>query len=323
MLNAPLQTRLVFGDAPDGAPIASVLAKATYLLTPSGLVAPTSDDQIVPLWEHPVLEQGVNPLQSPLLHASDLVAYQPYCNVVVHGEACAPQGKRARFFDMGISVGPYMKKLRIFGKRFVDSSNGKIRFSDPEPFDRVPLKSDLAFGGRDHLSRPGQVVTHPKNPFGKGFWMDPEPTSIHGTELPCLEDPNRLLNPQQFFLHDLENIEDFPQPAFLGEPPVAHPETLGFVIPYVRSGETVTLAYMDAECPQYSFSLPNMTPKLQMDFGDCRCQVEAFLQKIEIDKSQGFITLLWRGSSYCAPPEQLIACPRMDVFADFGESEDE
>lgn len=317
MLQSPLQSRLTFGDAPDGAPIASVLAKATYLLTPNGLVVPDNAEQSIPLWENLVLEQGADPLLSPVLHTSDLVAYQPYCKVVVHGHACAPTGKRARFFDMGISVGNYARRIRVLGKRFIDSSKGSIHFSEPEAFERIPFSLALAYGGKDSVTNPEEIAIYPYNPFGKGFWLNPDPTSIHGAELPCLEDPSRLLEPGNLFLRNLDLTDEIPRPAHLGECPAVRSEIPGFVVPYVQGNEIITLAYMDHDHPQYKIPLPNMEPRLGLDFGEGMTWLEPQLQKIEIDKDKDTITLLWRGSSYCAPLEDLVDCPRMEVVADW------
>jgi len=318
-LNSPLQTRLAFGNAPNGAPLVSVLAKATFMLGQGYLRVPNSEDEVVPFWEHVQLEQGVNPLASAVRHESDLVAFEPYCQVVLHGEACAPAGKRAKFFDMGISVGTFIRKIRILGKRFVDASKGNVQFSEPESFERMPLKLALAYGGQDSVTFSGQTIVNPYNPFGKGFWVNPEPTAIHGSELPCLENPGQLLDPSSLFIKRPDNIEQAPRPAHLGALPRVRTELPGFLIPYIRGNETITLAFMDSEHPQYSFALPNVIPILRLDFGEGPTTLDVQVQKIEIDKMNGTLTLLWRGSSYCAEPEALVENLKMEVIAEMRE----
>lgn len=165
-------TKMIPGTAPDGAPILSVLAKATYRISLEGL-EPLPEEERLPLFDSDKLYGSQNPALDPIEHESDLVAYKPMTDIIVHGEACAPTGKRARFFDMGISVRGCVRKLRIFGPRHLDCSNGKIRFSEPEPFERMPLHFGLAYGGVDRWSHPEEVYTYPRNPVGKGFLVSP------------------------------------------------------------------------------------------------------------------------------------------------------
>ena len=131
-------TRLVPGHAPDGGHILSVLAKKTYSILPGEIAvedldAPNDWVEVDQYW-------GAN---NPTLDAtkleSELVAWKPCTDVVVIGEACAPTGKRARFFDAGIKIGNFQKSVRVFGDRKIQLKTFGFDFTEPEPFERMPL----------------------------------------------------------------------------------------------------------------------------------------------------------------------------------------
>lgn len=350
--------RFVPGIAPDGAPILSVLAKASYQITPEGLVALEQPEEI-PFFEQDEYYGKMNPDLDAVKHESDLVAYKPMTDIVIHGEACAPAGKRAKFFDMGVSVAGLIHRIRVTGNRVLDCSNGKIRFSEPESFERMPLHFGLAYGGTDKFSDPEQPYSYPRNPVGKGFLVNPDPTSVHGLELPNLEDPSKLLDPGNLLIQKWDRWMEAPVPRALGYtsrhsyprylmmgqtpdqaletnmaiqagkggdvPPILNHQYFngaptGMRFPYLWGGETILLAYVDPENPQWSFQLPKQRPIVYLDLGRGTQGAETVLHTVEIFPKEKKLTMVWRGSLYYAGLDSLKACADCKFWAESMEA---
>lgn len=122
------------------------------------------------------------PIESSLLRASEAHLEKPSTDVVLMGEAFAPRGKPAPEVDVTLSVGPVKKTVRVFGDRRWTGLLGD-RISSPEPFERVPLVYERAFGGLlavDPITN--EAKRDVRNPAGPG---------LHA--LPNLEDPAALI----------------------------------------------------------------------------------------------------------------------------------
>lgn len=209
------QTRLVPGSAPDGSPILSVLGKQTYTFTPGG-TAEVDDASPFDLIEADSFYGGGNPVTDPVRHEGDLIAWKPMTDVVVHGKAYAPRGKRARFFDAGIAVGNRALAVRVFGDRKIDMTSGSVRFSEPELFEEMPLHAGYAYGGADIWTDPQTRLAYPRNPSGKGFVVAPPMEKLHHMALPNLENPSKPLVPDQFLVKRFDRWKEMPQPVYLG-----------------------------------------------------------------------------------------------------------
>lgn len=207
-------TRLLPGHAPDGGPVVSILAKRTYRFGPGAVAVP--DPGADPTWvETDEYWDTNNPVLDAVKLESELVAWKPCTDVVVVGQAHAPRGKRARFLDCGIQVGAFRKVVRVFGNRKVQLKTMGFDFTEPEPFDSMPLHYGLAYGGR-HKKADGQELQYPRNPVGKGFVVSPEPIDLANLVLPNLENPAQLLLPQDLALKSLERWRAAPEPWALG-----------------------------------------------------------------------------------------------------------
>lgn len=208
-------SRLVPGLAPDGTPILSVLAKRTYRYAPDQEAKYDPVDPL-PFFDADVLEGQGRPGVDAPLQESDLVPWKPRVDVVVHGLAFAPSGKRGLFFDTNVRVGECSATVRVFGDRRADLSSGSLRFTNPEPFETMPIHWGRAFGGVDRCSHPDIELPFPPNPLGKGFVVDPSPEHLHGTALPNLENPQDLLVPERLLVKKYERWPRAPQPSALG-----------------------------------------------------------------------------------------------------------
>lgn len=106
--------------------------------------------------------------------------------VLLAGSACAPLGTRVTQTEVGLKIGAVDKRLRVWGDRkAVRGILPSSRFTDPEPFDEMPLLFSRAFGG-------------PKfsiNPSGKGHQTLRGRLTVAEVELPNIE-PLRSSDPE-------------------------------------------------------------------------------------------------------------------------------
>jgi hypothetical protein len=95
---------------------------------------------------------------------------------------------------VSVTVGQQEKRVMVFGRRYAEwGSDGSIRFTQPEPFEQMPLLYQNAYGGFDGrvpvpeamratyetMARVGQVYDHPGRRLdaGDGSAANQEPPS--------------------------------------------------------------------------------------------------------------------------------------------------
>jgi hypothetical protein len=145
------------------------------------------------------------PGKSSLLYESDLVHTKPTTDVILHGHAYAPAGKRATQVDATMKVETIRKTLRVYGDRYWDRGLINLKMTDPEPFEKMPIIYERAFGGVDQKSdNPKEHAWEPRNPVGTGFAV--EAKHLVGQKVPNIEDPKDLVS----------SWKDRPRPAGFG-----------------------------------------------------------------------------------------------------------
>jgi uncharacterized protein YjbI with pentapeptide repeats len=124
--------------------------------------------------------------------------------VLIAGEARAPEGTKVQAQEIGVAVGPLKKRAMVFGDRHWVTDNDRVRLTPAAPYEAMPLTADRAFGNE----------THPLNPEGKG--CDPEHVLQHFgyASLPNVENPDRLI----------KTPADRPEPLLFG--PLGHEHPL-------------------------------------------------------------------------------------------------
>lgn len=208
------------------------VAKRTY--TFAGGKLRLADEQ-VPVRREPDFEVDENGRMRTLQDDMDLFPPKVATDVIVTGRAYAPGGK-AREATVGVAVGKNARVLRVLGERRAEVSiEGKVRFSEPAPFESVPLSWDLAYGGydayaHDELCPPKRrngrriepsprqegVFAYPRNKVGRGYFIDVDRDRADGELLPQLEDPGDPLTPARFFVPHWKAWLDAPMPGGLG-----------------------------------------------------------------------------------------------------------
>ncbi len=201
---SPVPARVLVTTDPVGAErIGMLVAKATFSLT--GGSQPHLDADVA----EPILDDDV--MATDGLLPGDLVTRRdPSMEVILLGQATAPEGRPVARSTVSLAVGRFRREIAVFGERHWVRRWGRLTISDPDPFTSVPLCWSRAFGGRATvwLDRKATIeVADPINCRGRGF--DPRPLAqglcrhLNAPDgypvvpscrpLPNLEDPRRLI----------------------------------------------------------------------------------------------------------------------------------
>jgi hypothetical protein len=110
------------------------------------------------------------PGRSSLRYDTDLVRSKLRTDVLLHGSAHAPGEKPASHVDVHLSVGPISKHLRVWGDRVWKLSPLGPKPSAPEPFTRLPITYERAYGGSAPPDAPQPLRQEARNPVGVGLF---------------------------------------------------------------------------------------------------------------------------------------------------------
>jgi hypothetical protein len=133
-------------------------------------------------------------------------------------------------------VGALHKVIQVFGERRWKGGVTSPSPSKPEPFLRMPLIYERAYGGVHVVdAERGKVLSEPRNPVGRGFRGKRSASEMAGLPLPNLEDPRSLI----------DSISDTPAPS-----------GFGFVAPSWQPRQSFTGTYDEAWQKQRAPYLP-------------------------------------------------------------------
>ena len=129
---------------------------------------------------------------------------KPYTDVLLRGSAHSTRGP-VRSLPTSLQIAGFRQQVHVWGARAMELGiQGRLRFSAPLPFDVMPLVWGHAYGGRDAhaerrrptpkpFGRPAAEVqgtfAYPRNPVGRGFFLDLDRERLEGAPVPSLEDP--------------------------------------------------------------------------------------------------------------------------------------
>ncbi|AKT42714.1 DUF2169 family type VI secretion system accessory protein [Chondromyces crocatus] len=231
-ITSPSPTTLqISATDPEGRWILSVLTKRTYTIEPSGRCV-LADEQLPLQGDIETHADDTN----LLAHDTDLYPIKPLTDVVVLGRAHAARPQTQ--LDVRVRVGRALKTILVVGdRRCTLSPTGQLVFSDPLPFETMPLRFDRAYGGRDRGAEAlhGNPFTllapyvnggfstdnqspylYPKNPCGRGYLIEATPAAVELVELPNLEDPLDRLSPDRLLVGNDAHWPWMPMPQALG-----------------------------------------------------------------------------------------------------------
>lgn len=231
--------------------------------------------------------------------SAELAPIQARAGVTLAGHAVAPApgARRAEVsFRFGHEDNAFHRRAVVFGDRRWErpSGRGLPRISEPEPFDRIPLTYERAFGGPDH----------PENPVGRGFNLLIPPGG--SAPLPNLEDPD----------HPIRNLASAPQPACFaplpnpGDKSAPPSQQLAFLRgdePFAIAGVLPGGAVMEGSLPGVRVrAFARRTPEAGGAFEEVALQLDT----AAFDTDARTVTLVFRGRLEVtdeAAPERSVA----------------
>lgn len=304
---------LAVADA-EGRPVLALVVQATFALFPdlAGRAPP-----LAPL-QRPIALAGEHtgePGRSSLRREPETAWFKPGTDLVLLGHAQAPGGEPVTQLDAGLRVGATQKIVRVFGDRAWTDTGAGLSVSGPQPFQRLPLVWERAFGGVDAAD--AQRRCEPRNPVGCGF-VAPGSRLAGPQRMPNLEDPAA----------PLRQPGDCPPPAGFGfiaphwqpraalagtydagwqasraprlpadfQPAFLNAAAPGLVVPGRLRGDEPVIVLNAAAVPRLAFALPGYPPPpLRIDWrkgGHVR--LDAQLDTVVIDTDAMQLLLTWR-----------------------------
>lgn len=260
------KTEQLFVGEEAGIRMGALLVKRTYK-PEGGKLVPAEEQNPVCLLDVPYAELRP-PRVSPLFAADESFAFKRATDVVVQASAYAYAPKTTKT-TVGLRFGSISREIVVYGDRVGEyDKTGKPRFSEPEPFESIPVRWDHAFGGFDvhawkRRGLPGLDAIRPKpewdlgtatpyhyprNPCGSGFLIDLDEESFTGLVIPNLEHPFAPLTPSRLAVGDpaswmrgplpacwdFQALDWFPRCAYLGMIP--HYKKEGFAPAEITRG---------------------------------------------------------------------------------------
>lgn len=175
----------VFPD-PEGVETAYAVVKATFRI---GAEGPEVAEAQLPLLATDVF--WGDPAETSLRAAGEFALLKTATDVLLVGRAVAPAAD-TRVADVTLRVGPVARTVRVFGDRHWQKAGGQWRPSSPKPWERMPLRWELAWGGIAPCTQDVTPEHEARNPVGRGI-VGADGVPAEGQLLPNLEDPNALL----------------------------------------------------------------------------------------------------------------------------------
>lgn len=181
----PLSAALAVYPDPKGVDTLYAVVKATFLLGPQLALAPQ------PIAPTVADEYHGDPSSSSLKHASDMLPCKPTTDVIVIGHAHPPGGRPAGQTAVRVTVAERQKTALVLGNRTWKRGGAP---SSPEPFEKMPLTYERAYGGSHRAGPQGPLVAEEQNPVGCGFLGRRSADDMVGAPVPNIEDPKQPLS---------------------------------------------------------------------------------------------------------------------------------
>jgi hypothetical protein len=176
-----MQADYALGLDTDGRERVVVIIKGTFAIPWDGTLPRLAEEQ-APLVTAD--EFTGEPGKSATRYESEFAPYKPRCDVLLNGSAYAPGGVQSGRVDVTLAIGSMRKSLSVHGRR-VWQESVTIVPSEPDPFTRMPISYDGAYGGVDVAADdPSQVRAYMRNPVGIGYYPLTSRADLLGRPLP-------------------------------------------------------------------------------------------------------------------------------------------
>lgn len=174
---------LVTTDA-DGWPVLVPLLQATYRVGAAGALA-VAEEQPPPNLKG---ESHGEPGKSSLRREPETAYTKPGTDVILLGHAHA-RGPKVTEMEVALRVGKLNARAKVIGERRWIKGLTDPTPTKPQPFERIPLTYEHAYGGVDtRHADPKRHGEEPRNPVGRGYHPKGAPFE-EGELLPNLEHP--------------------------------------------------------------------------------------------------------------------------------------
>ncbi|MBL8727020.1 MAG: DUF2169 domain-containing protein [Planctomycetes bacterium] len=171
-------------------PVLSTIVKATVRITGDGSARLAELQEAVDFAGKHHGEPG----QSSVRREPEVAFTKPGTDCVLQGHAMS--ARPATQVDVGFRLGALTKVARVTGDRRWEPGLLGARMSPPQPFEKLPLLYERAFGGWDRTAdKEEHHQCEPQNPIGTGF-VAKKGRLVPGAPLPNIEDPRDLLTSQ-------------------------------------------------------------------------------------------------------------------------------
>jgi hypothetical protein len=212
---AAQEIMIVSGLADERQTVFSVLVKRSYDVVDGQALV--QREQCEPFQRGDVYYDHGDPEGCTVLYEDELAPFKPATDVVFIAQAHSPQGRPIEAMNIGVEVGGQRKIMHVIGDRIAHyRKDGAPSISDPKPFTTMPVRYELAYGGKDLHSRPEAPFYYPRNPLGRGIAVLNVREAVNGLRLPNLEDPDDALTPERIVLGDESRWNAQPLPQGLG-----------------------------------------------------------------------------------------------------------
>ncbi len=177
------------GRVPPHKLCSTFVVKGTFELRPGSSAVLTDEPD--------VLQGDIPEEDSPnaILYGGDLAPIKLSVDVLVSGRAWAPRGETVATLPVKVSLGNWEKSLVVIGDRRMPVGLSEV-WTEPEPFESMPLRYSRSFGGPDF----------PLNPAGKGHALEIDGNGKAYFALPNILHPDEVHKP----------IKDLTEPAAFG-----------------------------------------------------------------------------------------------------------
>ncbi|MEL7090412.1 MAG: DUF2169 domain-containing protein [Pseudomonadota bacterium] len=296
----------------------TVVLKATYDIAENGDVTPADLQEPVSLSAVPSVEGTA----STLVREVELTLDHPGTDVIVNGSVHAPNARPVSHLDAAMDINGVRIQFRCHGDRVWEKRGWSVLPSAPEPFAKMPLIYERAFGG-GHAADASQTgaVEDPRNPIGKGYCTDP--SRVIGAPVPNFESAQTPLS-------EAKANKIFPVIGLAARPAEWEPRrsyggtyddawmksrmphwpsdvdprffrvaapALQFPNPLVGH-ERVVLHNM-SRSGQLAFKLPRVIPIVRTTMAGRIIPQEVNLRRVIIEPDLGKLVMLWRSTLDC------------------------
>ncbi len=309
----PFQAGMALFPNEQGIDTLYITLKATFEIGKGLAVA--AEQRPVALADEYWGEPGV----SSLKYASEAHLAKPATDVILVGEACAPDQRPISKIDVTVAVADRRKTVRVFGDRIWEGGLVGLRMTLPTPFERVPLIYERAFGGV-HEREEGALF-EPRNPIGCGFVGKKRKKEIEGMKIPNLEDPADLIGkpgdqPPPAGFGSISPAWE-PRKSFVGTYDEAWQKKRAPFLPNDFNPRFFNMAHPDLVCKGYlkggePVEVVNASPNGPLRWKLPTCRVEAsvqvmgklekpplYLETVLIEPSASALCMTWRAALVC------------------------